>query len=120
MLNTRIVQLLALAVVAASGSLWAKKPTVDESIWIVELEDAPTVQFRGETPQSVAADGRAAAKSHGGDGAFGHRGAQVAHRFAAVRQYVAYLDRKRSELIEQAEIPARSGDRAEIRVPAHP
>src|SRR6056297_1651264 len=64
MLNKRIVQgLLALAVLVGSGPIWAKKPTLDESMWIVELEDAPTIEFTGNFRQSVAADGVETPKS---------------------------------------------------------
>lgn len=103
MLNTRIVQgLLALAVVVASGSLWAKKPVIDESMWIVELEDAPTIEFRGEVPQSVAADGRAAGKvmAATAPSVTGERRLRV--ESPAVREYVQYLDGQRVRVLERA------------------
>jgi len=104
MLSTRIVQgLLALAVVVASGSLWAKKPTIDESIWIVELDDPPTVQFRGETSQSVTASGRAGGKLMAATAPSVTGESRLRADSPAVRQYVAYLDRRRTQVLEQAE-----------------
>jgi len=104
MLNTRIVQgLLALAVVVASGSLWAKKPTIDESVWIVELEDAPTTEFGGWSPQSVASDGQVAGKvmAATAPSVTGERRLRIDS--PAVRQYVEYLDQRRAQILDKAE-----------------
>lgn len=103
MLNTRIAQgLLVLVVVIASGSLWAKKPTIDESIWIVELTDPPTVQFRGETSQTVAA-GRVDRKVMAATAPSVTGEPRLRTDSQAVRQYVDYLDRRRGQVLEQAE-----------------
>lgn len=104
MLNTQIIKgLLALAVIAASGLLWAKQPGIDESMWIVELDDAPTVEFRGGNPQSVAVDGRASGKVMAAT-APSVTGEPRLHTDApAVREYAAYLDQQRTQVLERAE-----------------
>src|SRR6056297_2734129 len=103
MSNRRIVQgLLALAVVVTSGSDWAKKPTIDESVWIVELEDAPTVEFRGETPQSVLAEGRAPGKAMAATAPSVTGERRLRMDSPAVRQYVEHLDRRRAQVLDRA------------------
>jgi len=104
MLNTRIFQgLLALAVMAASGSLSAGKAEIDETTWIVELEDAPTVEFRGGIPQSIAADGRISGKVMAATAPSVTGDRRLRTDSPAVRQYVEYLDQGRAQVLARAE-----------------
>ena len=104
MSNRRIVQgLLALAVVVASGSSWAGKPVVDESMWIIELEDAPTIEFRGESAQSVMADGRTGGKTLEATAPSVTGERRLRTDSPAVRRYVEYLDIRRAQVLQRAE-----------------
>ncbi len=104
MLNTRIVQgLLALAVIVASGSLWAEKPRIDATIWMVELDDASTVQFRGGARQSVAADGRVAEKVMAPTAPSVTGDRRLRTDAPAVKQYVKFLDQRRAQVLARAE-----------------
>ncbi|MBL39054.1 MAG: hypothetical protein CMP07_11660 [Xanthomonadales bacterium] len=104
MSNRRIVQgLLALAVVVASGSSWAGKPVVDESMWIIELEDAPTIEFRGESAQSVMADGRTGGKTLEATAPSVTGERRLRTDSPAVRRYVEYLDVRRAQVLQRAE-----------------
>src|SRR6056297_1328141 len=104
MLNKRIVQgLLALAVLVGSGPIWAKKPTLDESMWIVELEDAPTIEFTGNFRQSVAADGVETPKSLAPTAPSITGARRLRTDSPAVRNYVEYLDGRRAQVLARAE-----------------
>jgi len=103
MLNKRIIQwVFTFALVALSGLLWAKGPTVDESMWIVELHDAPTVQFKGEA-QSVTSDGWSRSKGLTPTAPSVTGARKLRADSPAVRRYVEYLDRQRGRFIDLAE-----------------
>lgn len=104
MLNNRVLRgLVVLAVLVVSGSLWAKKPIIDETMWVVELLDAPTVEFRGAAAQSVTAGGMRLQKALAPTAPSVTGASRLRTDSKAVRAYTAYLDRQRGQVLARAQ-----------------
>ncbi len=94
---------LAIGAAVVSGSLWAKGPTVDDSMWIVELQDAPTVQFRGGVPQQVTTSASDTRKPMRATAPAATGAERLRPDSTAVREYAAYLDGQRRQVLARAE-----------------
>ena len=92
-----------LGALTVSGQLWAKGPAIDDSMWIVELADAPTVEFRGGVPQQVTTSGSGMRKPMRATAPSVTGARRLRPDSTAVRKYVAYLDDQRSRVLVRAE-----------------
>jgi len=98
-----ILVLLAISALGASGLLCARTPAVSESMWIVELHDSPTVQFKGGVAQKVTAAGSARRKPMRATAPAVSGADRLRPDSPAVREYAAYLDRQRRQVLTRAE-----------------
>ena len=97
------------AIILIAGSVQSVTADKSESIgshndiWIVQLEDEPTVRFEGEIVQGVTADGRRVFKAleATAPGVTGVKKLDVNN--TAVQRYVAYLDGERAQVLNLAE-----------------
>jgi len=90
------------AVAVCCGAVWAKSSGGDDLMWIVELHDAPTVQFRGGVPQQVTAGGAGVGKAMPATAPVVTGADRLRPDSAAVREYAAYLDERRGRVLARA------------------
>lgn len=95
-----------LLVVGVAGAMLAagapaKQPTVDERVWIVELDDAPTVEFDGSSGDTVTAHGSAAGKTLAATAPSVTGARRLDPDAPAVRAYVAHLDDRRDRVLDR-------------------
>lgn len=105
-LSGRLAALLAALLIAllAVAPVGARSPEseleIDPDVWIVELADPATVEYRGEVRQTVAADGTGRAAKAFAPTAPSVTGAiRLEPEAPHVRQYAAFLDRQRKTVL---------------------
>jgi len=94
-------KLPAVAAIAFLSTAGAQKPVVDDSVWIVELEDAPTVEFDGNASESVTAGSANAGKALAPTAPAVTGASKLRPDAPAVRAYVAYLDDQRGAFLDR-------------------
>ena len=93
----------AIAAISVFGSLHARTPATDESMWIVELHDAPTVQYEGGKSPQVTAAGSGMRKPMRATAPAVTGADRLRPDSSAVREYAAYLDGQRRQILARAE-----------------
>jgi len=102
MVFKRVWTVAVVAALLVAGSAVAEKPRVNPGMWIVELDDPPTVRFAGGAPESLERVGGTDAKTFAptAPAVTGARRLRVDD--PAVASYAAHLDRIRGVVIERA------------------
>ena len=86
----------------APGPLFAAGPDINPGMWIVELEDEPSVSFRGGVPESLTRAGNGAAKALEATAPAATGADRLMVSDPAVQRYAAHLDQARAEVLDRA------------------
>ena len=96
---------LVLGVVVAAAlapAAQARQPEVNPGMWIVELEDAPTVMFEGGTRMELTASGARSAKAFEPTAPSVTGARRLDPDAVAVKRYMDYLDAERAVVLDSA------------------
>lgn len=80
----------------------ARTPDDEPGVWIVELSDPPTTQFRGGTVQGLTSSGTGEVKAMAATSPLVTGEPKLRIQSPEVREYVAYLDERRANVLYQA------------------
>ncbi len=98
----RVGFLIAALFLYLSAPAMAAGPRINDGVWIVELEDAPTVAFPGGTPESLARAGASGAKRLDATAPAMTGADRLRVDDPAVQRYVSHLDQARSLVLDRA------------------
>ena len=97
----KAVLAVAVATMLAS-TIQARQPEANPGMWIVELEDTPTVMFEGGTRMAPTAAGTRAAKAFEPTAPSVTGARRLDPNAEAVKRYVDYLDAERAAVLDSA------------------
>jgi len=103
MFKRTLIELVAtVALIIAPAIGIAKSPTTPTGLWIVELADPPTAEFRGGTVQGLTASGKSVARPMQATSPLATGAARLRVDAPHVRAYAAYLDQRRASVLDAA------------------